>query len=296
MYVTRFAPSPTGRLHLGNAYSALTGWTRARAQAGKFLLRIEDIDTSRCRPEHDAAAREDLQWLGLDWDGAVLRQSERGAIYADAILKLRAMGLEYPCFCSRADIAAAASAPHGPAPGADGPVYPGTCRRLPEATRRRRMDNEAFAWRLDVAAALATTGALTWHDSAAGPVQAIPETGGDIVVARKQIGVSYHLAVVIDDAAQGVTEVVRGADLFSATHVQRLLQALLGLPEPGYHHHRLLTDADGRRLAKRDGAPTLAALRAAGVDPAAVRAALLGDAPATPWRVGEASAHPHLPD
>ncbi len=290
MYVTRFAPSPTGRLHLGNAYSALVGWTRAREQGGKFLLRIEDIDTTRCRPEHDAAARDDLHWLGIDWDGPVLRQSERGAVYADAIAKLRAMGLEYPCFCSRADIAAAASAPHGPY----GPVYPGTCRHLSEATRRRRMDNETFAWRLDVAAALAVTGPLTWQDSQAGAVPATPETGGDIVVGRKQIGVSYHLAVVIDDAAQDVTEVVRGADLFTATHVQRLLQALLGLPEPAYHHHRLLTDADGRRLAKRDGAPTLAALREAGADPAAVRAALTTDDPATPWRLGETGLHPHL--
>ncbi|PZN97149.1 MAG: tRNA glutamyl-Q(34) synthetase GluQRS [Alphaproteobacteria bacterium] len=296
MYVTRFAPSPTGPLHLGNALSAFIGWSRAREQGGRFLLRIEDIDTSRCRREHDDAARADLAWLGLDWDGPVLRQSERGAIYAEAIARLRAMGLEYPCFCSRADIAAAASAPHGPAHGADGPVYPGTCRHLSDAERNRRMASEAFAWRLDVAAALAMTGPLAWHDSAAGHVPADPGAAGDIVVGRKQIGVSYHLAVVFDDAAQGVTEVVRGADLFEATHVQRLLQALLGLPTPRYHHHPLLTDSDGRRLAKRDGAPTLAALRAAGVDPATVRAALRQAcaAPATPWRLGELAPPSHL--
>ncbi|WP_426167469.1 tRNA glutamyl-Q(34) synthetase GluQRS [Sandarakinorhabdus sp. DWP1-3-1] len=292
MYVTRFAPSPTGPLHLGNALSAYTGWTRARNNGGTFLLRIEDIDTSRCRPEHEAAARADLAWLGLDWDGTVLRQSERGAVYAWAIARLRVMGLEYPCFCSRADIAAAASAPHGP----DGPIYPGTCRHLSDTERSRRMAGEAFAWRLDVAAALAITGPLTWHDSEAGPVHADPAAGGDVVVGRKAIGVSYHLAVVVDDAAQSVTEVVRGADLFEATHVQRLLQALLGLPTPSYHHHPLLTDSEGRRLAKRDGAPTLAALRAAGVDPAAVRSALdaARAAPATPWRLGEFGLPSHL--
>ena len=292
MYVTRFAPSPTGPLHLGNALSALVGWTRARERRGRFILRIEDIDTARCRPEHDGAARDDIAWLGIDWDGPVLRQSERGAIYAEAIAKLRAMGLEYPCFCSRADIAAAASAPHGP----NGPIYPGTCRHLPDAERRARMAQEPFAWRLDVAAALARTGPLTWQDSHAGLVSATPQTSGDIVVGRKQVGVSYHLAVVIDDAAQGVTEVVRGADLFAATHVQRLLQALLRLPTPTYHHHGLLTGPDGRRLAKRDGAPTLAALRLAGTDPAAVRAALIpaADGPATPWRLGETGLQPQM--
>lgn len=296
MYVTRFAPSPTGPLHLGNALSALIGWRRARDRGGKFLLRIEDIDTARCRPEHDEAARADLAWLGLDWDGPVLRQSERGAVYAEAIGRLRAMGLEYPCFCTRADIAAAASAPHGPADASGGPVYPGICRHLGEAERTERMAVEPFAWRLDVAAALALTGPLDWHDSEAGLVRACPEVAGDIVVGRKAIGVSYHLAVVIDDAAQGVTEVVRGADLFEATHVQRLLQALLGLPTPTYRHHPLLTDSEGRRLAKRDGAPTLAALRTAGVDPATVRAAL-GAAcatPATPWRLGELVPPSHL--
>lgn len=281
MRITRFAPSPTGPLHLGNAFSALTGWTRARTSGGLFRLRIEDIDTGRCRPEHDAAILADLGWLGLDWDGPVLRQSDRIHVYRAAIDQLRASGLEYPCFCSRADVAAAATAPHGP----DGPIYPGTCRRLSETERQDRMATQPFAWRLDVAAALARTGPLAWHDSFAGHVRATPEAAGDFVVGRKEIGVSYHLAVVIDDAAQGVTEVVRGADLFAATHVQRLLQALLGLPEPAYHHHRLISDAAGNRLAKRTGAQTLAALRQSGADPAAVRAWLLD--PATPWPPAE---------
>lgn len=270
-YVTRFAPSPTDLLHLGNACSALVGWQRARARGGHFLLRIEDIDAARCRPEFTVALLADLAWLGIDWDGPVWRQSERGPAYAAAIDRLRAMGLEYPCFCTRSDIAATASAPHGP----DGPVYPGTCRRLSETERADRMAGEPFAWRLDVAAALALTGRLTWTDSRAGTVDAAPGAAGDFVVGRKAIGASYHLAVVVDDAAQGVTEVVRGADLFAATHVQRLLQALLGLPVPTYHHHRLLLGADGRRLAKRSGGATLAAERAAGVEPAALRARLL---------------------
>ena len=269
MYATRFAPSPTGLLHLGNAFSALTGWTRARANAGKFLLRIEDIDRSRCKPEHDAALLADLRWLGLDWDGPVLRQSQRLPIYAAAIEQLNTMGLEYPCFCTRADFAA--TAPHGPA----GAIYPGTCRHLSTTERQHRMATQPFAWRLDVAAALAHTGPLTWHDAQAGTVHATPLDAGDIVVGRKEIGISYHIAVVIDDAAQGVTEVVRGADLFEATHVQRLLQALLGLPQPAYFHHPLITGEDGKRLAKRDGSHTLAALRQSGADPAAVRAGLL---------------------
>jgi glutamyl-Q tRNA(Asp) synthetase len=270
MYVTRFAPSPTGAMHLGNGFSALFGWTRARAQGGRFLLRIEDIDTTRCRPAHEAALIADLDWLGIDWDGPVWRQSERLGVYAEALARLRGLGLAYPCFCTRADIAAAASAPHGP----EGPVYPGTCRGLSDAERADRMARLPFAWRLDMAAALARTGPLWWQDAEAGRVVADPMAGGDIVVARKDIGTSYHLAVVVDDAAQGVTEVVRGVDLFEATHVQRLLQALLGLPAPGYCHHRLIADEDGKRLAKRDGAATIAGLRAQGVTPAAVRAIL----------------------
>jgi glutamyl-Q tRNA(Asp) synthetase len=274
MYTTRFAPSPTGLLHSGNAFSALTGWQRARARGGRFCLRIEDIDTGRCRPEFDTGILADLAWLGIDWDGPVLRQSQRLPIYAEAVARLRAAGLLYPCFCSRADIAAAATAPHGP----DGPRYPGSCRHLSAAERADRMARAAFAWRLDVGAALALTGPLDWTDATAGRMVADPMAGGDIVIARKDLGVSYHLAVVIDDAAQGVTEVVRGIDLFAASHVQRLLQALLDLPEPGYCHHRLILAPDGRRLAKRDRDATLVALRTAGVDPAALRARLLSDA------------------
>ena len=261
MFTTRFAPSPTGYLHLGHSFSALTGWSRARAAGGRFVLRIEDIDTTRCRPEFDSAILADLAWLGIDWDGPVWRQSQRGDVYAAALSRLRALRVVYPCFCTRADIAAAATAPHGGTA-----AYPGTCRQLDAATRAGRMLREPFAWRLDIVAALAVTGPLAWHDELAGTVSAAPEAGGDVVVARKDIGTSYHLAVTIDDAAQGVTHVVRGTDLFAATHVQRLLQALLDLPTPLYH---------GRRLAKRDRAATLRDLRAAGADPAVVRRQLL---------------------
>ncbi|MEY3269902.1 MAG: hypothetical protein RL480_2662, partial [Pseudomonadota bacterium] len=235
MYTTRFAPSPTGLLHIGNGFSALTGWQRARARGGRFCLRIEDIDSTRCRPAFDAAILADLAWLEIDWDGPVLRQSQRLAVYAEAVAQLRWRGLLYPCFCSRADIAAAVAAPHGP----DGPLYTGTCRHLSQDERAEHMAAKAFAWRLDIGAALAQTGRLNWIDTEAGRVAADPLAGGDIVIARKDLGVSYHLAVVIDDAAQGVTEVVRGIDLFPASHVQRLLQALLGLPETTYYHHRL---------------------------------------------------------
>ena len=271
MYTTRFAPSPTGLLHLGNGFSALTGWQRARTRGGAFRLRIEDIDSTRCRPEFDAALLGDLAWLGIDWDGPVLRQSQRLAIYAEAVARLRGRGLLYPCFCSRADIAAAATAPHGP----DGPLYTGTCRHLSAGERADRMA-AGFAWRLDIGAALAQTGRLGWTDAGAGRVAADPLAGGDIVIARKDLGVSYHLAVVIDDAAQGVTEVVRGADLFGASHVQRLLQELFGLPETAFCHHRLILAPDGRRLAKRDRDATLAALRAAGMDPAELQEKLAG--------------------
>jgi glutamyl-Q tRNA(Asp) synthetase len=262
--ITRFAPSPTGLLHRGHAVSAATACALARHSAGQFIVRIEDIDTTRCRPEYEAAILEDLAWLGLDWDGPVWRQSQRTPYYRAALDRLIAMGVAYPCFCTRADIAAAASAPHG----TDGPVYPGTCRRLDAATRAGRLAAQTPAWRLDVAAALAITGPLGWHDAHAGGQQADPRAGGDIVVARRDVGTAYALAVVIDDAAQGVTDVVRGIDLFAATHVQRLLQALLGLPTPRYHHHPLVLGADGRRLAKRDASQTVRALREAGAAPA----------------------------
>jgi glutamyl-Q tRNA(Asp) synthetase len=263
---TRFAPSPTGLLHRGHAFSAVTAWRLARANHGRFILRLEDIDTTRCRPEFEAAILEDLAWLGLDWDGPVLRQSERGAIYRAALDRLVAQGVAYPCFCTRADIAAAVAAPHGP----EGPLYPGTCRALSAGERARRLASERPAWRLDVAAALAITGRLTWHDSHAGWQQADALAGGDFVVARRDVGTAYALAVVVDDAAQGVTDVVRGLDLFEATHGQRLLQALLGLPAPRYHHHPLILGADGKRLAKRDAGETLRALRENGTKAAEI--------------------------
>lgn len=271
--VTRFAPSPTGRLHLGHAASAIRAHDRARDRAheggGRFLLRIEDIDGTRSRPEHVAAILADLEWLGLAWDGPVTFQSQRLDLYRAALDRLDAMGLLYPCTCTRADIAASLTAPHGP----DGPVYPGTCR-APDAAARAERLARPHALRLDMAAAVARAGPLDWIDEVAGRVIADPLAHGDVVLARKDAPASYHLAVTVDDAAQGVTHVVRGKDLFAATHVHRLLQALLGLPVPVWHHHPLLTDASGRRLAKRDGAASLEAMRLAGVDGHAVAAAI----------------------
>ena len=261
--VTRFAPSPTGRLHLGHAFSALRSHDLARAAGGRFLLRIEDIDRGRSREAFVRDIEEDLRWIGLDWDEVPVHQSTRLDAYSASLGALGAAGLLYPCFCTRADIAAAASAPHG----REGAVYPGTCRHLDPATRERRMTQEPHAWRLAMERAVAFVGPLTWHDAEAGEIAAEPTRFGDIVLARKDAPASYHLAVTVDDAWQRVSDVVRGADLFEATHVHRLLQALLGLPTPRYHHHALLADADGRRLAKRDGASTIAALRDAGADP-----------------------------
>lgn len=262
--VTRFAPSPTGRLHLGHAVSALAAHDFARDRDGSFLLRIEDIDPGRSRSEHVDGIFADLIWLGLEWDDEVTYQSERLDLYAGALERLKAMGLVYPCFCTRADIAASVAAPHGP----DGPVYPGTCRSLEEIDLSR-----PHAWRLDVDKALARTGRLTWRDHDV-EIDATPEAFGDVVLARKDAPASYHLAVTVDDAAQGVTDIVRGQDLFASTHIHRLLQALLDLPVPHYHHHALLTGAEGQRLAKRHGAPTIAGLREAGADPAALVAGL----------------------
>jgi glutamyl-Q tRNA(Asp) synthetase len=258
--VTRFAPSPTGHLHLGHAASALYGWRLARAHSGRWLVRMEDLDADRCRPDFEAAILEDLAWLGLIPDGPVLRQSTRAAAHADALAKLRALGVVYPCQCSRADIAAASTAPHDLLIGPDGPLYPGTCRRRPAST-------ENAAWRLDTARAAARTGPLAFEDAALGTVAVVPDLLGDIVVARRDAGLAYHLAVVVDDAHQRVTDVVRGEDLRPATHPQRLLQALLGLPTPRYHHHGLVWGPDGKRLAKRDAALALATLRARGVTP-----------------------------
>jgi len=269
MVVTRFAPSPTGLLHLGHAYAARFAWQRAREADGRFLLRIEDIDRGRCREEFVAALIEDLRWLGLDWDGAVRRQSLHLDDYRAALDRLDAMGLIYPCFCTRAEIAAALGAPQGP----EGPLYPGTCRALLPAERAARIAAGAsYALRLDVAQALARTGPLVWEDEAAGAVAADPLALGDVVLARKDAPTSYHLAVTMDDAAQGVTLVTRGADLFPSTHIHRLLQALLGLPVPRYAHHAILLDEAGRRYAKRDRALTLRALREAGRGPGEVLA------------------------
>jgi glutamyl-Q tRNA(Asp) synthetase len=273
--VTRFAPSPTGFLHLGHAHSALFGWRLARAApGGRFLLRLEDIDPGRCRAEFAAAILEDLAWLGLDWDGPVRVQSAHLAEYRAALDSLAARGLLYPCFCTRADIArevaAAAQAPHGP----DGPLYPGTCRGLGAEERAARIARgEAYALRLDMARALAAVpGPLGCEERGEGRRRCDPARFGDVALARKDVPASYHLCVTHDDALQGVTLVTRGEDLRPATDLHRLLQALMGWPEPGYAHHRLLTDASGRRLAKRDRAATLRDLRAAGRSPAEVRA------------------------
>ncbi len=272
---TRFAPSPTGALHLGHAFSAIMAHDLARAAGGRFLLRIEDIDGARSRPEHVAGIVADLEWLGLAWDGPVVFQSARVALYADALERLRTLDLLYPCFCTRADIAreiaASLSAPHATC---EAPVYPRTCRTLDTATASRRRAVEPHAWRIDMDRAVAMAGPLNWHDLLAGVIDADPISHGDVVLARKDAPASYHLAVTIDDAAQNVSDVVRGDDLFTATHIHRLLQALLDLPTPKYHHHPLLRDAEGRRLAKRDGAPALSAMRQAGAKGAAVCAML----------------------
>ena len=272
--VTRFAPSPTGFLHLGHAHSALRGWRAARAAGGRFLLRIEDIDPTRCRPDYRAAIAEDLAWLGLDWDGPVRVQSAHLPDYAATLDRLAARGLLYPCFCTRAEIAreiaASGHAPHGP----DGPVYPGTCRRLSPGERAARLAaGVPHALRLDMAAALdAAGGPPDYEELGAGRVACDPARFGDVVLARKDAPASYHLCVTHDDALQGVTLVTRGEDLRAATDIHRLLQALLGWPAPRYAHHPLLLGPDGKRLAKRDGAPALRALRAAGRGPAEVRA------------------------
>ncbi|HLG89261.1 MAG TPA: tRNA glutamyl-Q(34) synthetase GluQRS [Alphaproteobacteria bacterium] len=273
MIVTRFAPSPTGFLHLGHAYSALFAHRAARGAGGRFMLRIEDIDQARCRPEFDAAIIEDLAWLGLDWDGAVRRQSMHFDDYRAALAQLDERGVTYPCFCSRKEIAAeiarADAAPHG----ASSAIYPGTCRALDEAERRNRIDSGSpYAIRLDVEKAMRIAGRLTWHDRDAGMVAADPAIEGDVVLARRDAPVSYHLAVTVDDHLQGVTLVTRGIDLFRATHIHRLLQAVLGYETPDYHHHPLHTNAAGERLSKRDGALAVRALRDAGKSPDQIRA------------------------
>ena len=269
---TRFAPSPTGGLHLGHAFSALFAERSASESAGRFLLRIEDIDRGRCRPQFEAAILEDLAWLGLEWEEPIRRQSEHIDDYADALSRLEQKGLLYPCFCTRADIqreiAGSTQAPHGP----DGPRYPGSCRNLtPDERAERHTKGLPFARRLDMKRATAQAGPLFWDDQAMGRITAEPSLFGDVVLARKDVPTSYHLACTVDDHLQGVTLVTRGEDLSPSTHIHRLLQALLGLTTPGYHHHHLLTGDDGQRLATRNQATTLAALRAAGVTPAEVR-------------------------
>lgn len=267
MPVTRFAPSPTGFLHIGHALSALFA-RDAAGPDGRFLLRLEDIDRTRCRPEFAAAIEQDLAWLGLDWPGPVRVQSDHFAEYSRVLETLRERGLVYPCFCTRAAaLAETAGAPHGL-----GPVYAGTCRHLSPAERADRIAaGVAHAWRLDLSKAMAETGPLNWRDLDHGQIQAAPELLGDVVLARKDSPTSYHLAVTWDDALQGVDLVTRGEDLFEATHIHRLLQALLDLPVPVWRHHRLLLDAQGKRFAKRDKAPTLRAMREAGRTAAQVR-------------------------
>lgn len=272
---TRFAPSPTGRLHLGHAYAALVAHELARRHQGRFLLRFEDIDHTRVRPEHYEGIEEDLGWLGLRWDAPPMRQSGRREAYRQARDRLADLDVLYPCFCTRREIreeiARMGHAPHGP----EGPLYPGTCRALsPDERRNRLAADEPHCWRLDATAARERSGPLTFHDRRAGTIPVDPGLLGDVVLARRDIATSYHLAVVVDDAAQQITDVTRGEDLLPSTHVHRLLQSLLGLPEPRYLHHLLVTDEEGHRLATRDEARTLATLRAAGWSPADIRSHL----------------------
>jgi glutamyl-Q tRNA(Asp) synthetase len=280
--VFRFAPSPNGYLHLGHAFSAMLNHDLARQAGGRFLLRIEDIDLARCRPEFEAAIDEDLAWLGLSWEKPARRQSEHFACYRAALDKLTALGLVYPAFESRAEIVRLIAAREKEAPwprDPDGaPLYPGTARALtPQEQARLTETGVPYALRLDMAAASARVGQLDWTESGEGPagergtVAANPAAWGDVIIARKETPTSYHLAVVVDDSLQGVTEVVRGQDLFWSTSVHRLLQALLGLPQPVYRHHRLIRDAAGQKLSKSTEATGLRELRAAGVTPAEIR-------------------------
>ena len=272
LFTTRFAPSPNGYLHLGHAFSALTAFDAARAVGGRFLLRIEDIDMGRSRRELEDAIYEDLAWLGIAWETPVRRQSEHFDEYAAALARLEARGLLYPCFCTRREIESALTAPHGP----EGAIYPGTCRGRSAAEREDLVaSGRPFARRLDLGAALAAAGPLAFVEAdAVVPVDGAALTAdiGDVVLARKDVPASYHLAVVHDDALQAVTVVIRGVDLAFATPLHRLLQALLDLPTPAYRHHRLITDAAGRRFAKRDAAVTLRSLRTRGMTPDAIRA------------------------
>ncbi len=276
-FTTRFAPSPTGPLHLGHAYSAMLAHDMARAAGGRFLLRIEDIDRARARPQWEAQIFDDLRWLGLDWPQPVMRQSARLPAYAAALGRLAAMGLTYPCRCRRADIEAAAGAPQEGVPqfGPDGRIYPGTCRDRPMAERGGddviRLDMARAVRLLPAGVAFTETGPAHPGTHRLEPDRLIREVG-DIVLVRRGMGGSYHLAVVVDDAEQGISHVIRGEDLFAATQIHVLLQNLLGLPVPIYHHHRLIRDEAGRRLAKRDDARAIARWRADGFSPADIRA------------------------
>jgi glutamyl-Q tRNA(Asp) synthetase len=270
---TRFAPSPTGLLHLGHAYAALFAHEEARSGGGHFLLRMEDIDITRARPEYEQAIDEDLHWLGLSWEQPVRRQSEHFEDYRTALARLDSLGVLYPCFCTRKEIqeeiARAGAAPHGP----EGPIYPGTCRRLSaDDVAQRKAAGRDYALRLDLQKSMELAASkLEWHDLTHGNFVADPSFLGDVVLARKETPTSYHLAVVVDDAAQGITLVTRGEDLLSATHLHRVLQALLELPVPVWKHHKIITDEQGRRLAKRDHARSLRTLREQGWTPPRVR-------------------------
>jgi glutamyl-Q tRNA(Asp) synthetase len=269
--ITRFAPSPTGELHLGHALAAWIAYDEAQRHGGSMLLRFEDIDTTRVREEFYAAIEHDLRWLGISWQGTPWRQRDRGKVYDAALARLRDMGVIYPCFCTRKEIAMMAQAPQQ-GDGQEGLLYPGTCRHMPEKEREQRMAQAgSWAWRLDATRAAEVCGALTWHDRARGQVDVDATLLGDVVIARKDIGVSYHLAVVVDDAAQEVSLVTRGADLFASTHVHVLLQKMLHLPQPQYWHHPLVCDEQGKRLAKRDQSMSLSHLRAQGLTPAQVK-------------------------
>ena len=285
MIVTRFAPSPTGLLHLGHAFAALIAFDTAKKAGGRFLLRIEDIDRGRCRAEFEEAIMEDLAWLGLEWERPVIRQSEHFEHYENALETLEGMGVLYPCFCTRKEIAneilRASEAPHFNPQDLESPLYPGTCRGLSRAKRRERIARGApYALRIDIAKASSIAGPMSFKERGRGPngesghQKVQPQLLGDVVLARKQMPASYQLAVVVDDARQGVTLVTRGEDLFHATHIQRLLQCLLELPEPAYAHHELITDPSGKKFSKRDKSVTLRALREKGLGANDIRSQL----------------------
>lgn len=282
MYITRFAPSPTGHLHLGHAYSAAMAHEAALHAKGKFLLRIEDLDTTRSRAHFVEAIERDLRWLELDWSGEPLVQSRRSGVYRDALRRLRSRGFVYPCFCTRSDIATALNAPHGERAA----HYPGTCRDLPDDPARRA--SEQHSWRLNAARAIKCAGLPSWSEVDGCRFCAKREDIDDDILARKDAPASYHLACVVDDAASGVTVVTRGMDLRASTPIQRLLQVLLGYDEPRYLHHKLVVHEDGRRLAKRDLAPTLQALREAGAGGPRLARALLGGALPSGFRLADA--------